>query len=38
MLDFAADMYAFWSPEQLPGRFEGDDPDGAMNRLVGSDR
>jgi hypothetical protein len=35
MLDYAANGSVFWTPEQLRGWFEGDDPDGATERLVG---
>jgi hypothetical protein len=34
MLDYAANGSVFWTPEQLRGWFEGDDPQGAMKRLV----
>lgn len=34
MLDYAANGSAFWSPEQLRSWFEGDDPGGAMERLL----
>jgi hypothetical protein len=35
MLDYAANGCVFWTPEQLRGWFEGNDPDGATERLVG---
>src|SRR5215472_13354620 len=34
MLDYAANGAAFWQPGQLRGWFEGDDPDGAAERLA----
>jgi hypothetical protein len=34
MLDYAANGSVFWTPEQLRSWFEGDDPDGALERLV----
>jgi hypothetical protein len=35
MLDYAANGSAFWTPEQLRARFEGADPAGAAERLLG---
>lgn len=35
MLDYAANGSVFWTPGQLRSWFEGDDPEGAMERLVG---
>lgn len=35
MLDYAANGSAFWTPGQLRAWFEGDDPAGAMERLMG---
>jgi hypothetical protein len=35
MLDYAANGCVFWTPEQLRGWFERDDPDGATERLAG---
>jgi hypothetical protein len=35
MLDYAANGCVFWTPGQLRTWFEGDDPDGALERLVG---
>lgn len=34
MLDYAANGSVFWTPEQLRNWFEGDDPEGATDRLV----
>ena len=34
MLDYAANGSAFWTADQLRNWFEGDDPDGATERLV----
>jgi hypothetical protein len=34
MLDYAANGSVFWTPGQLRGWFEGDDPDGAAERLA----
>ncbi len=34
MLDYAANGSVFWTPGQLRSWFEGDDPEGAMERLV----
>jgi hypothetical protein len=34
MLDYAANGSLFWTPGELRGWFEGDDPDSAMERLV----
>jgi hypothetical protein len=34
MLDYAANGSVFWTPTQLRSWFEGDDPEGAMERLV----
>jgi hypothetical protein len=34
MLDYAANGSVFWTPEQLRSWFDGDDPDGALERLV----
>lgn len=34
MLDYAANGSVFWTLEQLRSWFEGDDPDGAVERLV----
>jgi hypothetical protein len=34
MLDYAANGSLFWAPEQLRAWFEGDDPEGATERLV----
>jgi hypothetical protein len=34
MLDYAANGSVFWTPGQLRNWFEGDDPDGATERLV----
>src|ERR1022692_4167650 len=35
MLDYSANGSAFWRPGQLRSWFEGDDRDGAMERLLG---
>ncbi len=35
MLDYAANGSVFWTPGQLRGWFEGDDPESATERLVG---
>jgi hypothetical protein len=35
MLDYAANGSVFWTPGQLRGWFEGDDRQGAMERLMG---
>jgi hypothetical protein len=35
MLDYAANGSVFWTPGQLRGWFEGDDPEAALDRLVG---
>jgi hypothetical protein len=34
MLDYAANGSLFWTPEQLRGWFEGDEPENATDRLV----
>jgi hypothetical protein len=34
MLDYAANGSVFWTPEQLRGWFEGEDPDGATEHLL----